>query len=175
MTPKTVQLFLVGNTPLSMAKELEEPLRSQLGVNTLLAKVQLQTPTYAFNKDRNQYHSNAIMRRLVPMLEPTANCGLGVLDVDLFVPDTPFVFGEADREARIALVSTFRLKQGATAEVLKRRLEVEAIHETGHLLGLSYCDDARCVMFLATAPQDVDRKGNSLCNICRNELTKLNR
>jgi hypothetical protein len=30
-------------------------------------------------------------------------------------------------------------------------------------------------MFLATTPLDVDRKGVALCNVCRNELAKLNR
>ncbi|MBX5484249.1 MAG: non-proteolytic archaemetzincin-like protein [Myxococcaceae bacterium] len=175
MTTKVLQLVVVGSTPLAMVRELEDPLRTQLGIGTLVSKNTLQTPTYAFNKDRNQYHSNAIMRRLVPLLERGAHCALGVLDVDLFVPDTPFVFGEADRESRIALVSTFRLRQGADGEHLKRRLQVEAIHEAGHLLGLSYCDDPRCVMFLASSPQDVDRKSNSLCNVCRNELIKLNR
>lgn len=172
---RVLQIVVLGSTPQSVIKELEEPLKTQLGVGVAYGKMQLQTPAYAFNKDRNQYHSNAIMRRLVPLIEPGQSFALGILDVDLFVPDSPFVFGEADREAKIALVSTFRLRQSADSEQLKRRLQVEAVHEAGHLVGLSYCEDARCVMFLATAPQDVDRKGLTLCNLCRNELTKLNR
>jgi archaemetzincin len=52
---------------------------------------------------------------------------------------------------------------------------VEAVHQAGHLVGLSYCDDPRCVMFMATNPSDCDRKNVSLCNVCRNELAKLNR
>lgn len=172
---RVLQLFAVGSTPLSLLKELEEPLRAHLNVSGVTGKLQLQTPSYAFNKDRNQYHTNAIMRRLVPLLDAKHPLAMGVLDVDLFVPDSPFVFGEADRESRIALVSTFRLRQGADTEQMRRRVQIEAVHEAGHLLGLSYCEDPRCVMFLAQAPQDVDRKGLSLCNICRNELAKLNR
>lgn len=172
---KVLQVVAIGAPPLALLKELEEPVRSQLNVTIVHGKMQLQTPAYAFNKDRNQYHSNAIMRRLVPLLEPAHNFALGVLDVDLFVPDSPFVFGEADRESRIALVSIFRLRQGADPEQLRRRVQVEGVHQTGHLLGLSYCDDPRCVMFQAQAPQDVDRKGIALCNICRNELAKINR
>ena len=175
MSVRLLQLVAIGNPPPGLLKELEEPLRSQLNVNVVHAKTPLQTPAYAFNKDRNQYHSNAIMRRLVPLLEPAHHFALGVLDVDLFVPDTPFVFGEADREARIGLVSLFRLRQGADNDHVRRRLQVEAVHQAGHLLGLSYCDDPRCVMFLAASPQDVDRKGIALCNVCRNELAKINR
>lgn len=175
MNARILQLVVVGNAPPGLLKDLEEPLRQQLGVETATSRTQLQTPTYAFNKDRNQYHCNAIMRRMVPLIEPGRHGAIGLLDVDLFVPDSPYVFGEADRESRIGLVSTWRLRQGADGETLRRRLQVEATHQAGHLLGLSYCEDTRCVMFLAQTPQEVDRKGPSLCNVCRNELAKLNR
>jgi archaemetzincin len=158
-----------------MLKELDAPLSAHLGVTSSHAKAPLQAPTYAFNKDRNQYHCNAIMRRLVAVLEPPSHLVLGLVDVDLFVPDSPFVFGEADRESKAGLVSVFRLKQGADAETLRRRTQIEAVHQAGHLVGLSYCEDSRCVMFLAQSPTDVDRKSLSLCNLCRNELAKLNK
>lgn len=172
---RVVQLVSVGVLPPATLKELEEPVASQLQVQAVPGRKPLQTPNYAFNKDRGQYHCNAIMRRLTAVLEPGQNFVLGVADVDLFVPDSPFVFGEADRESKAALVSLFRLRQGADTDTLRRRLQVEGVHQTGHLAGLSYCEDPRCVMFLATSVQDVDRKGVSLCNLCRNELAKLNR
>jgi archaemetzincin len=100
---------------------------------------------------------------------------MGLTDVDLFVPDSAFVFGEADRESRSAVVSLARLRQGAEGDMLRRRLQGEVVHQAGHLLGLSYCEDPRCVMFFAQTPQDCDRKQLSLCNLCRNELAKLNR
>ncbi len=175
MLTKVLQLVSVGNPPPGLLKDLEEPLLTHMGVTAVQSKTQLTAPTYAFNKDRNQYHSNAIMRRLVPLMEPMQKFVLGVVEVDLFVPDSTFVFGEADRESRVALVSLFRLRQGVEEPALRRRLQVETVHQAGHLVGLSYCDDPRCVMFLATTPVDVDRKGAALCNVCRNELTKLNR
>jgi archaemetzincin len=175
MNPKVLQLVAIGSPPASLLRDVEEPLRSQLGLQPVQGKVSLQAPTYAFNKDRHQYNSSAIMRRVSPLLVAGQNFALGLLDVDLFVPDSPFIFGEADREAKTALVSIFRLRQGADGEALRRRVQVEVVHEAGHLLGLSYCEDARCVMFLATSVAECDRKGIALCNICRNELQKLNR
>jgi archaemetzincin len=174
MGSRILQLVAIGSPPLALLKEMEEPLRSQFSIQTAPGRTQLPTPTYAFNKDRHQYHSNAIMRRLVSLVTAQQSV-MGVLDEDLFVPDSPFVFGESDREARIALVSIFRLRQGADLDLLKRRLQVEAVHQAGHLVGLSYCEDPRCVMFLATSVVDVDRKGIGLCNLCRNELQKLAR
>jgi archaemetzincin len=175
MPTRVLQLVSVGPTPLGLLKEMEEPLRTQLGILVVQSKAQLQTPTYAFNKDRNQYHCNAIMRRLGTLLEAGQQFVMGVVDVDLFVPDSPFVFGEADRESKIGIVSIARLRQGTDGDGVKRRAQVEAVHQAGHLVGLSYCDDPRCVMFLATNPSDCDRKNVSLCNVCRNELAKLNR
>src|SRR5512132_1723935 len=113
MQPKNLQLVGVGAPPPGLLKELEEPLLTQLGVTATLGKKALPTPAYAFNKDRQQYHCNAIMRRLAAALEPGQQFVLGVSEVDLFVPDAPFVFGEADRESKVAVISVFRLRQGA--------------------------------------------------------------
>lgn len=173
MPGKVLQLVTVGDLPAGLLRELEEPLSAQLGITAVQGKAQLQSPAYAFNKDRKQYHSNAIMRRLVPLLEPPQSFVLGLTDVDLFVPDAGFVFGESDRQAKVALLSVFRLRQGAETEVMRRRAQVETVHQAGHLVGLSYCEDQRCVMFLASSPADCDRKGVGLCNLCRNELVKL--
>lgn len=174
MSGRVLQLVAVGNFPPEKLAELQEPLVTHMQVSVVVGKTHLQTPTYAFNKDRGQYHSNAVMRRLVPLLEPGSRFVMGVTNVDLFIPDSPFIFGEADRESRAALISTFRLNS-PVADTFKRRLQVEAVHQAGHLVGLSYCEDPRCVMFLAPTPADCDRKGLVPCNLCRNELMKLNR
>jgi archaemetzincin len=172
---KVLLLVSIGNPPPVLLREVEEPIAMQLGVSSVVSRTVMPTPAYAFNKDRGQYNCNAVMRRLVPLLELGQAMVLGVTDVDLFVPDTPFVLGEADRESRSAVMSLARLRQGAEGEHFRRRFQVEAVHQAGHLLGLSFCEDPRCVMFFAQAPQDCDRKQLSLCNNCRNELNKLNR
>jgi archaemetzincin len=175
MPQKTLLLVSVGSPSASLLRDLQDPLTAHMSVQTVVAKAALPAPAYAFNKDRAQYHCNAIMRRLTPMLEPGQHVVMGITDVDLFVPDSPFVFGEADRESKTAVMSIFRLRQGADGDHLRRRIQSEVVHQAGHLLGLSYCEDPRCVMFFAQTPQDCDRKQLSLCNMCRNELQKLNR
>src|SRR5689334_7273103 len=139
MATKLLQLVSVGNPPPTLLKDIEEPLLTQLGVTAVPGKTHLPSPSYAFNKDRNQYHSNAIMRRLAALLEPAHKFVLGLADVDLFVPESPFVFGEADREAKVAVVSIARLRPpNGDGDLLRRRTQVEAVHQAGHLLGLSY-------------------------------------
>jgi archaemetzincin len=132
-------------------------------------------PEFAFNKDRQQYHSTAVLRRLDGLRPPGRDAPvLGVVDVDLFIPDLPFVFGEADRDSRSALVSVYRLKgndgRPVPSERLAHRARVEAAHAVGHLLGLSHCTDFRCAMFLSHTPLDSDRKGDGLCGACRSAI-----
>lgn len=175
MPQKVLLLVTVGSPAPTLLNGLEEPLATHLGLTAVVSKVALPRPDYAFNKDRAQYHCNAILRRLATLLEPGISMVLGVTDVDLFVPDAPFVFGEADRASHAAVVSVARLGKGVGLAQLQRRVQVQAVHRAGHLLGLSYCEDARCVMMLAQTPGDNDRKQIGLCNLCRNELAKLHR
>ena len=133
-------------------------------------------PEFAFNKDRRQYHSTAVLRRLEALAppRPERRAGAGRGGRGPLRARPPFVFGEADRDARSALVSVFRLKGGdgqpVSPERLAHRARVEAVHAIGHLLGLSHCSDFRCVMFLSHTPADSDRKGDGLCAACRSAM-----
>lgn len=172
MPARELQLIAVGNVPAAFLKELEIPIEQVLGVASYLGRALMPTPGFAFNKDRSQYHTTAIMRRILTLRETGTPLILGVTDVDLFVPDSPFVYGEADRESHVAIMSLNRLRADQ-GDAWKRRTFVEAVHQAGHLIGLSYCEDARCAMFLATTITDAERRQMHLCNNCRNELVKL--
>lgn len=171
MAVKELQLVPIGEVPVAFLRELESPIAQVLGVNAYVGKTVLPPPAFAFNKDRNQYHTSSIMRRLLTVREMGVPLVVGVADVDLFVPDSPFVYGEADRESHASVMSLWRLR--GEGEAWKRRTFVEAVHQAGHLIGLSYCEDARCAMFLATTITDAERRQLHLCNNCRNELVKL--
>jgi archaemetzincin len=172
-----VQVAPVGAAARSLVKELCDPLAGTFGIEVALG-TSLAEPKYAFNKDRNQYHSTAILRRLSAARTREQLGILGVAEVDLFIPDTQFVFGEADRESHSAIVSLARLRpefHGAPQDndLLRARGRSEVVREVGHLMGLSHCDDPRCVMFLSNTVNDTDRKGCTLCNDCRAELARV--
>jgi archaemetzincin len=173
--PPKLLLVGLGEVQRTLLAGVAVALTHTYGPPVFLSPAQ-QRPDYAFNKDRNQYHSTAILRRLAQLgAGSEAPPVLGITDVDLFQPDAPFVFGEADRDARAAVLSLSRLTRGpdgqpADPERLKRRVQVESIHELGHLFGLSHCPDAHCAMFLSHKASDADRKGPGLCHACRSAL-----
>jgi archaemetzincin len=173
--PARVMLVPLGSVARALLADLGAAIQGALGPTAGLGPAQ-GSPEYAFNKSRQQYHSSAVLRRLehLPGRSPGVPV-LGVAEVDLFVPDAPFVFGEADRDAQTAVVSLARLKASGDGrlvepERLRHRAQVEALHEMGHLLGLSHCSDFRCPMFLSHSAADSDRKGPGLCATCRTAL-----
>ena len=153
-------------------------MRLELGLDATALGSALAEPQYAFNKDRNQYHATPILRRLAPQRLGDQLGVLGVAEVDLFIPDAPFVFSETDRGSRTAIVSIARMRPELSGrppnnDLVRARARAEAVHAAGLLVGLSHCEDLRCVMFLALSAADVDRKGMSLCHECRAELVRL--
>ena len=51
--------------------------------------------------------------------------------------------------------------------MLRERLLKEAVHEIGHTLELTHCDDYQCVMAPSHAVEWIDLKEGILCDSCR--------
>jgi archaemetzincin len=138
----------------------------------------------AFDAARGQYHSTRILE-ILGRVAPAASrrealqrddAVLGITPLDLFVPVLTFVFGEAQLGGRCALVSTHRLRDEfyglpENLDLLRERTVKEAFHELGHTMGLSHCDDWRCVMASAHAVERIDAKGFGFCARCREVVT----
>ena len=126
---------------------------------------------FARDYQRNQYHSTAILQRLLELSPDDDIRVLGVTPLDLFVPVFTFVFGEAQVGGRCAIVSCHRLREEfyglpPRPDLLDGRLVKEAVHELGHTFGLQHCDDWRCVMASSHAVERVDVKGSEFCARC---------
>ncbi len=167
--PSHVLLVALGGVHGRLLTDVGQALREVLGVASKHGP-SLDKPSYAYNEARGQYHATSILRRLASLRGgPSGPPVVGIVDVDLFLPDAPYVIGDADRDAGAALFSISRLSHG-DPEHLRRRAQVETVHAAGHLLGLSHCSDFRCAMFLSRDAADSDRKGPGLCGSCRAAL-----
>lgn len=121
----------------------------------------------AYDRARRQYHSTPILRELARVKPRHVERLLGVADVDLYVPELNFVFGEADGGRGVAIFSLARLHtsgsdQRARALFLKRAA-TEAVHELGHTYGLNHCASPRCVMWFSNTLGETDSKGLAFC------------
>jgi archaemetzincin len=72
-----------------------------------------------------------------------------------------------------AIVSYHRLRQEfyglpPDTNLLRERLIKEALHETGHTLALTHCEDYECVMAPSHAIEWLDLKNAAFCDACAN-------
>jgi archaemetzincin len=170
---KLLSLVPVGNVGRNHMEILAEGLAPALRVACSIAADHLDLD-FAYDALRGQYHSTAILKRLLRMPSTESWRMLGVTESDLFIPILTFVFGEAQlgpAHASTAVVSLHRLRQEfyglpADAALLSDRLLKEALHEIGHTLGLRHCADYRCVMSSSPAVEYIDLKGASFCSTC---------
>ncbi|MFQ6077517.1 MAG: archaemetzincin family Zn-dependent metalloprotease [Thermodesulfobacteriota bacterium] len=131
----------------------------------------LNSPDYAYDGTRKQYFSSAILLKLKGIERGMGDRVLGVVDFDLYVPSLNFVFGEADLENRVAIISLCRLKPefyglSGDRDRFKERVLKEGIHELGHTYGLGHCSNPLCVMHFSNSLLDTDIKKASLCRPC---------
>ena len=132
-------------------------------------------PAHFYHAERQQYHSSEIIEHTQRLVRPQDWRLLAVTGVDLYIPILKYVFGEAQIGGQCALVSFYRLRQefyGLERDdrLLSQRLLKECIHELGHTLNLSHCQDYRCAMASAHAVEWVDLREATLCDACRSHV-----
>ena len=96
---------------------------------------------------------------------------LGITQLDLYIPILTFVFGEAQLGGNAAVVSYHRLEQQfyglpPDRDLLANRLLVESVHELGHTLRLTHCQDYQCAMAPSHAVEWIDIKDSGFCEDC---------
>ncbi|MEL7372136.1 MAG: hypothetical protein AAFN74_24635 [Myxococcota bacterium] len=172
-----IVLVPVGKVDVVALERVRPALEEMYRRPTLLVKA-MPGPKYAYNPSRTQYHSAAILKRVELLRKSEWDSAIGFVDVDLFVPEVPFIFGEADRSTRAAIISLTRLRpesgpSESRRELTHKRLVSEVVHQVGLIRGLAHCPNNRCVMFYAATVQEIDKRGSTMCANCRKRLIDL--
>src|SRR3990167_897507 len=145
-TPKTQSLLIVpfGTIQKDILVFLQNELTRTFDFDVKIASEE-PVPQYAFNPKRNQYHSTKILERLKDLRAKDERM-LGIVDVDLYVSELNFVFGEADVVHGVCIISLVRLRQEfyslpKNENLFLERPLKEVVHELGHTYRLGHCAD----------------------------------
>ena len=167
---KALELLPIGNLDDGLLLDLGPALADALRIPCEIVPGRMD-PTFAFHRERRQYHSSEILHAMQDIVTPTTWRVLGIAAVDLYIPILTFVFGEAQMGGPCAVVSLHRLRQEfyglpEDRDLLSHRLRKEALHEVGHTLDLTHCDDYQCAMSPSHAVEWIDLKDDALCSSC---------
>jgi archaemetzincin len=93
---------------------------------------------------------------------------LGITGHDLYIPILTVVFGHVQLRGRCAVVSGHRLGQEycglpRVSELFHKRLLKESVHEIGHTLSLSHCEDYRYAMSPSHGVEWIGLKSRRFC------------
>jgi archaemetzincin len=140
-------------------------------------KAQIEDISFAYDATKKQYIAPALIGVLLSDKMEAGSKSLGVVDVDLYSPGLNFVFGQADIEVGVAIVSLYRLRQERydlppDEQLVKDRAIKEAVHEVGHTYSLSHCPNPHCVMHFSNSLADTDIKEASFCSKCQKKLAR---
>jgi len=168
-----ISILSVGEVDSEILRILQNGLRDFFPETAFgVAEKIMPLPRQSYSPTRQQYHSTHILTRIGESARRAEDeYVLGVTDVDLYVPNYNFVFGEAGCPGNVALISLFRLKPrfyGAPPDnrLFQERALKEAVHEVGHALGLQHCSNPSCVMHFSLSIKDTDRKSAKFCDDC---------
>ena len=165
-----IQLMPFDSAAMEALVDLCVGLKREFGVPCEILPPE-PVPEFAFNLARQQYSSTEILASMMKRAGPDDVRILGVMPFDLYIPILTFVFGEAQLPGSCALVSYHRLRQEfyglpPDSNLLRERLLKESVHELGHTLNLSHCEDYQCVMSPSHGVEWIDLKTSHYCSAC---------
>jgi archaemetzincin len=130
---------------------------------------------FAFDPIRKQYLASLILEELEKFKKDFNEKWLAICDFDLYSEGLNFIFGEANPNSQISIISLTRLREEfyglpKNENLFLERIKKEAVHEFGHLFYLGHCQNPNCVMYFSNSLLDTDEKNSDFCQKCKKNL-----
>jgi archaemetzincin len=163
-----LKILPIGKIPEEILKLIAETLEKTYNLKIeISASIDILKESY--NPSRNQYLAEKILDFIKKKF---SGKNFGVANVDIYAEGLNFIFGQAELNGSVGMVSIYRLNPKFYGlpfdkKIFFERIEKEAIHEVGHMLGLTHCKNESCVMSFSNSIFEVDRKSKDLCEKCK--------
>jgi len=175
-----LQDVMLGIQDVLKTAALHQDMRSHIQCGLIVAS-SLPLPKIAYQEGRGTYLTDPffnLAREVKDATDKRLKAGGRTLFKALTITSVPLhsnafnisVYGEADINGSLAVVSTALLSRGARSALLTERTVKECAHELGHTMGLRHCDNKSCVMSLSSDLYDVDNKDKYYCDTCAGML-----
>jgi len=164
-------ILVIISKQLKIEKQIINFLRDNLAnifKTEITIKFNLKVPEECYDLKRGQYYSDKILQYIKENINPVQKT-LAIVEKDLYTKNMNFIFGQADFINGIAVISVARLYHQNKNKFMNRIIK-EAVHELGHLFGLSHCDSFQCVMYFSNSLFDTDKKNFKFCKNCQGKI-----
>jgi len=162
----TLQIIPIGEVDRSWVEHLKAELQEYF------KSVDISDPAHV-ELDYNsggQVWAHKLLDQISQCPVPASNV-LAIINEDITVKRTDYIFGLGTLGGKYALVSPYRLKEcyysrECREEVFYDRLLKEALHELGHTMGLTHCRNQECNMKFSSTVEEIDKKSLFFCSHC---------
>jgi len=160
--PRVIQIIPLGQVFGDDLRTVANAVRRRFSLEAAVMPG-LPLPAHTFHSSRDQHDADGILDFLQTRLAPDISRIVGITGVDLYAADRDFVFGYAHMRDRVAVFSTYRLRDGARTP---SRFEKAVVHELGHTFQAPHCWERACVMRQVQNIDQLDELSSDLCESC---------
>jgi len=166
-----INLLPIGRVERWILEEISKCIKEKFNLDSKILEP-MELPKDAFDELRKQYNSTLLIHILSQKFKSRT---LAITSADLYAENLNFIFGQAQLNGKIAIVSIARLDpkfygEGENNELLRKRIRKEIVHELGHMFGLEHCKNKNCVMSFSSSVFEVDQKPEDFCEECKKKL-----
>lgn len=168
---QNITLVSFGRFESLFLEQLAEAVNNEFKYPVKIIETFIDLTKY-YDPTRRQYDGNRILKEVVSFNSYNSIKTIGLFEIDLFIPILTYIFGQAYLNGQNGIASTYRLSNERYGlkpdeKILIDRFQKVVIHELGHTFGLKHCIIPTCVMRSGNYVEDLDQKGSSFCNKCK--------
>jgi archaemetzincin len=168
-----LKILPIGKIPGEILKLIADTLEKTYNLKVEIS-TSINLPKESYNPSRSQYLAEKILDF---MKKKFSGKNFAVANADIYAEGLNFIFGQAELNGGVGIVSIYRLNPKFyglpfNKKLFFERIEKEAVHEVGHMLGLTHCENESCVMSFSNSIFEVDKKSKNLCEKCKKLILK---